>query len=126
MDKLKDKLNSLSAHDKLGINKGYVNPNLIKGDFQADHIIGNRYKYGHTDAIFSSDSDFSALTRPTCFCIRSIKKNENSRTNKSQTTGEETHPNSFLCEIVGSCNDYMEELKIEIDEIHPPNIVSWK
>ena len=63
----------ISAHDDNGHNGGYMNNNIIQAEYQADYIIAHRYISGLTDMIFSTDSDFSALTDANCICVRSMK-----------------------------------------------------
>ena len=46
---------------------------MIKAEYQADYIMAKRYRLNKSDAILSTDMDFSALAGPRCICIKNYK-----------------------------------------------------
>ena len=61
-----------------------MNKDVIKAEFQADYIIVYRVISGATDVIFSTDSDFAALTPNKSFCIKSMRLDRGNKQKKKR------------------------------------------
>jgi len=123
--KLQIELEMISAHDDNGHNTGYININIVRAEYQADYIIAHCYISGDTDMIFSTDSDFSALTGSNCICIRSMKGGGKKNDGKKNINVNVNEITSFVYEIVGSSNSQMNDTKKMLDKDNCSKNISW-
>ena len=72
-EKLQHYLEEILAYDDNGMNNSIVNKEILKAEYQADYIIAYCVMSGGTDVIFSSDSDFAALTTQQSICIKGMR-----------------------------------------------------
>jgi hypothetical protein len=121
-DRLSERLMMINACS-LNENGGIVNEQVIKAKFQADSLIAKRSVDSKSNFILADDSDFAALLGKKCILIKNIKqiygtdKGRGRRSKWKENESSELHDSTlFSVDMVGSCNERMQELKTRLDE----------
>jgi hypothetical protein len=121
-DRLSERLMMINACS-LNENGGIVNERVIKAKFQADSLIAKRSVDSKSNFILADDSDFAALLGKKCILIKNIKqtygtdKGRGRRSKRKENESSELHDSTlFSVDMVGSCNERMQELKTRLDE----------
>ena len=62
-------MREVSAHTVDRQSGGYVSETILKAEFEADYLMSYQFRIGHSDLVYSNDSDISALCGTECLSI---------------------------------------------------------